>query len=60
MVSFQHPLGCGQAKDFFLVPPPETSEDMLAPGTEIRTIAIPDAFVKVNIVLGVGPRLTTN
>jgi hypothetical protein len=60
MVSFQHPLGCGQAKYFFLIPPPETSEDMLAPGTGIRTIAIPDTFVKVDIILGVELRLATN
>ena len=57
IVSFQHPLGCGQAKYFLLIPPPETSEDMLAPGTGIRTIAIPDAFVKVDIVLDAELRL---
>jgi hypothetical protein len=60
VVFFQHPLGCGQAKYFFLITPPETSEDMLAPGTGIRTIAIPDTFVKVDIILGVGLRLATN
>jgi hypothetical protein len=60
VIFFQHPFGSGQAKDFFLVPPPETSEDMLAPGTGIWTIAIPGAFVKVDIVLDARLRLTTN
>jgi len=57
VIFFQQPLGCGQAKYFFLIPPPETSEDLLAPGTGIRTIAIPGAFVKVDIVLDAELRL---
>jgi hypothetical protein len=44
-------LGYGQAKYFFLVPPPETSEDMLTGNYRIRTTALITILSRYNFIL---------